>query len=511
MTRSRSLRHAALISSVAVGVMLAASAQAKPVKHHAVPAGPTKTELELKAQVDALKAEVQALESRLDSQTQATQSQAQAAQAQAAQAQAQAQAAQTTAQAAQTQVAAAQDKIETLPDVVKKDVAAATPKPGWWGDTKVGATVFANVSGVNNFSNGVRQTNSGVDYNIKRMYLSVDHKFNSVFSANLTTDFTYNNSVTEPQSTSTDPSGCPAATANTVSAPACSSVAATQLYIKKAYLQAHLSDALNIRAGAAELPWVPFVESLYPYRYVENMLIDRTKYGTTTDWGLHVFGRFGDDKTNVSYQVSAVDGFGYKHPAIGGTQPVSNDVDVEGRVSATYNHFTAAIGGYEGKLGKDIVGTPTYNTAERFDALLAYVDHKIRLGGEYFYAKHWNDVTQANALLTNTSEGFGLFGSYNFTDKLALFGRYDYVEPQRFTAPSFKDNYFNFGMSYAPIVRYDDKADPNHLKPIKVIDLALVYKREAVDSGLFSTSNGIIGGSVHGTYDELGLFSYVNF
>jgi hypothetical protein len=154
------------------------------------------------------------------------------------------------------------------------------------------------------------------------------------------------------------------------------------------------------------------------------------------------------------------------------------------------------------------VGTPTYNNAQRFDAVIAYVDRKIRLGGEYFYAKDWNDVTQSNTTLTNTSQGYGVFGSYNFNDRVAVFGRYDYVEPQRNTAPNLKDNYFNFGVSYAPIVKAAAKpAD----RPAKVLDFALVYKREAIDDGLLSTSNGVLGGSVHGTYDELGLFSYWNF
>ncbi len=34
----------------------------------------------------------------------------------------------------------------------------------------------------------------------------------------------------------------------------------TNVYIKKAYVQAKLSDALVFRAGSADLPWVPFVE-----------------------------------------------------------------------------------------------------------------------------------------------------------------------------------------------------------------------------------------------------------
>ena len=461
------LKRATLTNGAALGVLLAvglgAGAQAKPVKHHHVKAaaGPSRAELELKAQVDALQTQVHALEGRLDAQAQAqqqTSAQAQAASTQAA-------AAQTQAVAAQTQAQAAQSQIETIPGEVKSEVAAATPKPGWWANTTVGGRVFADVSGINNFSNGVRQPNSGVDYDIKRFYLIFDHKFNDVFSANLTTDFTYD------------------------SGPA----AATQLFIKKAWLQAKVNDALIFRAGANDLPWVPFVENLYGYRFVENTLIDRTKFGTSTDWGLHAFGSLADGI--VSYQVSVIDGEGFKKPATGIANR-TDSVDVEGRLSATYDHFTIGVGGYDGKLGHDVVGTPTFNTAQRFNAVVAYVNDRFRLGGEFFWAKNWNDVTQVNPLLTNTSEGYSAFGAFNFTPKIAIFGRYDYVTPQRNTAPDFHDNYFNVGIDY---------------KPIKPIDLALVYKRDAVDDGLFSTSNGVIGGSTRGTYDEIGIFSQYSF
>jgi hypothetical protein len=48
-------------------------------------------------------------------------------------------------------------------------------------------------------------------------------------------------------------------------------------------------------------------------------------------------------------------------------------------------------------------------------------------------------------------------------------------------------------------------------KPIKAIDLALVYKRDRANNGFLSTSNGTIGGVNKGTYDEIGLFTQVAF
>lgn len=455
----------ALVAGAALGVLAAsafgADAQTKTPRHrHAHAEAVSGEVVELRQEVQELKSEVHLLEGRLDSQAQAQQQ----TQAQAQSAQTEAQNAQTQAQAAQAQAQSAQSQIETIPTQVAAQVVKDRPKPGWEANTTLGATIFADVSNINNRADGVPTPQSGTDFDIKRLYLQVDHRFNDVFSANATTDFVYD-----------------------------SGTSATQLIIKKAYLQAKLSDALIFRAGAADLPWVPFVEKLYGYRYVENVLIDRTKFGTSTDWGLHALGSLAGGIIN--YQISVIDGSGYKKPAIGNTNR-TDAVDVEGRVSATYDHFTLAVGGYEGKLGKDVTGTPTFNTAQRFDLLAVYANDRFRIGGEYFWAKDWNDVTQANPAKTNVSDGYSVFGSFNFTPKIAAFGRYDYVKPQRTTAPTFNDNFFNVGLSYSPI---------------KPLDFALVYKRDTVNNGLFTTADGVIGGVHTGTYDEIGVYTQVKF
>jgi nucleotide-binding universal stress UspA family protein len=461
-----------LIGSVAVSAVLAfgmaGSAAAKPAKHHhKAAAGPSETEVSLRSEVDTLKAEVQTLEHRLDAQAAGqaqTQAQIQSAQAQAQQAQAQ-------AQAAQTQVAAQQSQIETIPAEVEAKTKKYEPLlKGWFNNTKVGMTVFADGSYIDNQNDGKKNSKSGVSYDIKRAYISIDHKFNDTFSANFTSDFTYD-----------------------------STTKATQLYIKKAYLQANLlGDQFVVRAGSADLPWVPFVEGLYGYRYVDHVLIDNYSFGTSADWGVHVLGNLMDN--HLGYALSVVNGNGYKIASTG-TVNRTNDVDVEGRVNVNYDHFTVAVGGYDGKLGKDVVGTPTFHTAERFDVIGAYTDSRFRVGVEYLWAKYFSDVTQPVQAKTNTAEGVSAFGSWFFTPKFSIFGRYDWLKPQEDTNNSFHSNFYNVGLSY---------------KPIGPLDFALVYKHDSVINGLLSTQNGTIGtlaanlkGS--GDYDEVGIFTQVKF
>ena len=431
------------------------------------------------AQIRALTAQVQALTARLDADeaanSQTTQA-AQAASAQAANAQAVAAAAQTQAataltqsQTAQTQVASVQESVPPLEKAIKT---------GWFADTKISGKAFFNVSNIRQRSTDLagRTTDNiqdGTQTELKRFYVGVDHKFNDIFSANITTDFRYN-----ANGTSKD----------------------VLVYVKKAFVQAKLNDAFAVRIGAADLPWVPFVEGLYGYRFVENTLIDRTKFGTSTDWGVHVLGSFG--RGLVSYQLSAVDGAGYKT-----LSRSSNTIDLEGRVSLNpIKEVTLAVGGYTGKLGKSNDTVNVEHRATRFNAVAAYTNKRVRAGLEYFSAKNWNNIQTAPlpgvpvATANDSAHGWSAFGSFAFTPQISAFGRYDWVKPTKnsiaLTDGPVKDHYFNVGFDY---------------KPIPPLDFALVYKRDRANNGFISTSNGTIGGLDRGTYSEIGLFGQLAF
>jgi hypothetical protein len=439
-------RKNTLLASVALGaVVMSLCGTAEAAPRHARRAQASGAIAGQAAEIKALRDQVQALTDRLNAQDAAQQ----AVQAQAAQAQA-------TAQAVQAAQASAQDDIESIPSQVNMAVASIPkPKKSWAEDTSISGRMYYNLSNVEAKSNGTKTTPTGTGFDIKRFYVGIDHKFNDMFSANVTTDFQYS-----------------------------SAISSTEVYLKKAYLQAKFSDALVVRAGSADLPWVPYAEDIYGYRYVENTLIDRDKFGTSADWGVHASGKVGPI---ISYAVSVIDGAGYKAPLR------SKGMDVEGRVSAKIDKINLAVGGYTGKLGKDVEGVHTFHSASRLNALAAYVDPKFRVGAEYFTATNWNNVLTAGK---DKAEGYSVFGGYNVTDRIGVFGRYDWVKPNKDTANSKKDNYFNLGVSYTPV---------------KIVDLALVYKRDKIDNGTLATSNGTIGGSNSGTYDEVGLFGQLRW
>jgi hypothetical protein len=431
------------------------------------------------SEIQELTSEVKALTARLDAdeaaQQGATQA-VQAAQTQAASAQAAAVAAQNQAatalgqsQAAQVQAASAQQAVPPLEKAIKT---------GWFANTTISGKSFLNVSNIHQTSTDLLghttdNVQNGTQTELKRFYIGVDHKFSDVFSANITTDFRYN-----ANGTSKD----------------------VLVYVKKAFLQAKLNPAFAVRIGAADLPWVPFVEGVYGYRFVENTLIDRTKFGTSSDWGVHVLGGLGNGLVN--YQISAINGAGYKT-----LSRSSNTIDLEGRIDVhPVKPIVLAAGGYTGRLGKSNDTVNVNHRAERWDALAAYTDKRVRAGVEYFWAKNWNNITTGAlpnpAPLTpnDKSRGWSAFGSFAFTPKISAFGRYDWVRPTQVvlagTDGAARDRYFNLGVDY---------------KPIAPIDLAVVYKHERTDHGFLSTSNGTIGGLDRGSYNEFGLFGQLVF
>ena len=338
---------------------------------------------------------------------------------------------------------------------------SAAPAGGWWDNTSISGRMYWDFTNITAKNNGVKSSNNGTSFDIKRFYLSVDHTFDSVFSSDLTTDVTYDKGI-----------------------------GVSQVYIKKAYLQAKLDPAFIVRIGSADMPWIPYVEGVYGYRYVENTLVDRIKFGNSADWGLHVLGSLADGMVN--YQFSMVNGAGYKKAATYRTK----SPDFEGRVSLKYQGFQAAVGGYVGHEGVQY-GMTSNHTYTRFDALAAYTANGVKVGVEYFDASNKGAEAQPAGFSTH-GYGYSPFASYTFMPQWTIFGRYDYVKPysQDAAHKAFHNDYYNVGLTYSPA---------------KIVDFSLVYKHDAGSNGYIGDSNGSIGGTAfaagnNGSFNEVGIF-----
>ena len=452
-------------AGVAMGAVLALatgiSAEAATTKHvvkKVAAAAPAVTA----ADVDALRAEIAALKAKLDDVS--------AAQAKVT---ADSEAVEATTDALANSIVAQSNSINTMPAAIEKSTLANLPKTlDWAKGTSVSGRMYFDVSNLTQKTNNVKVPATGTGFDVKRFYVGVDHKFDDTYSANVTMDARY-------QSTTND----------------------VQVYLKKAYLQAKYDDRLTVRIGAADMPWIPYVEDLYGFRFVDKTLTEnRFTVANSADWGVHTFGKFGPW---ISYAVSAVNGNGYRNPSR------TSGMDIEGRLSAkvptSYGNWSAAIGGYTGRIGKKTEGaTNIYNTAQRFDALVAFESHQMRVGAEYFNAINFvnGGVTTnytpayaaANHVGGDKSEGSSVWASYQVTPTVQVFGKEEFVKPNKavlFPYAVKKDHFFNLGINW---------------EPVKIVDLALVYKRAQTDS-----NNAPTLVPVSATYDEVGLFGQLRW
>ncbi len=314
--------------------------------------------------------------------------------------------------------------------------------------TTVSGKLYVDVSSIDaETASGTKVNPSGLGLDVKRFYLDVNHQFDSVWSADIKLDAGYSSST------------------GTVAS-----------FIKTAFIQAKISPELAIRAGASDMPWIPFDEGLYTYRYVENTLIDRLHFGNSADWGLHVLGKNGI----VSYAASIVNGGGYKNPTR------SKGMDVAGRLSIEpAKGLTFAVGGYSGKLGKDSYSAPATRTASRYDLLVNYAGPQFSLGAEYFSENDWGYTASASS---DKGDGYSVFAKAKLSDPWWVFGRWDDVKTSKTLHPDMKENYFNVGIEWVAI---------------KGVNLALVYKYDHIDNPASATQTA--------KYDEVGLFAQAAF
>jgi hypothetical protein len=331
-------------------------------------------------------------------------------------------------------------------------VLAAEP-----GQTTVGGRGFFDLTSIDETSDGVKTDASGIGVDVKRFYIAVDHQFDKTWAANVTTDFNYVSNDSE-----------------------------TNLFVKKAYVEGNFNKAFKLRLGSADVPLVPFVEGLYGNRYIENVLVEHLSLEASADYGLHALGEFGGGKAH--YAVSAITGNGYKNPSRSETLDLDSRIDFE-----PVDGLTLALFYRTGKRGQDKESVTTFHTAERSEILAAYVKPKFRLGAEYFQADNWNQVLSP---LSDTADGYSVWGTYNVKETVSVFARYDSANPSKDLAPALENTYYNVGVA---------------IKPVAKVDLAFVYKQDKVDNGIYKTSNGTIGGVSSGKHDELGVWVQVSY
>ena len=401
-------------------------------------------------------------------------------------------------------------------------------------NTTVGGVAFFDLSSISQQQGQANGTSpsvapSGTGFDVKRLYLTVDHTFNDVWSADLTTDAQYASSTTlvtgatitctggaKPTGT-TCPTGSSVASVTAATTSVNTGGSVTEVMVKYLYLTAKLNDAFIVHLGSYATPWIQYTDGLTGYRWVEKGMTDRLSLSdSSADWGLNASGSFANNL--LSYSASVTDGGGYKNPTR------TEHVDFEGRItSKPFSWLDVGVGYYNGHLGQVTAandGFPT-NTASRWDGLVSFNFRGLRLTGEYIDATNYKTVNSVAAGLFGTQDvvassltgtlnrdvakGYSVLASYAYNASWNVFTRYDDINLSENVLPGLKDRFYDAGIDY---------------KPLKALDVALVYKVELVDNGAATIgsadANGsyTIGGATstaNGKFREIGLYAQFKY
>ncbi len=333
-------------------------------------------------------------------------------------------------------------------------------KPAEFPANKFGIRVFADVSSRDNEdkATGIKSNDSGVGVDVKRTYFTFTHNFDKQWSAQFQSD------IGDQGARRYD------------------------VFVKKAFVQYAYKPTATFRLGAADTPWIPYVEGLYGLRYLEQTITDRLSFGSSAEWGFHVLG----NSPVWGYYFTVGNGRNYSNPTR------SKTVDFEGRVSFTpLPGLNLAVGGYSGKRGLETDSVKAKHTATRTDALVAYNNDKFRIGGEWFQADNWNTVT---SVAGDKSDGFSGWGQFNINPTWSVFGKYESAKPSKDLKPNLKETYYNAGLQW---------------RLNKAFAASLIYKHDEVEGGTFSTGNAGTVGSVNarskGEFSEIGIYTIYDF
>jgi hypothetical protein len=274
-------------------------------------------------------------------------------------------------------------------------------------DTTLSTQIFVNASQLDRV--GVDTADEGLAIDLKRTFVTLDHRFNDRWSAQITTDVQWNRN--------SDP---------------------TDVWVRHAYLQRSFGQGSWVRLGNAPLPWIQQESLREGFRYVDPGLIARTKMGAPADYGVHGQYRSGA----LVYAASVITGGGFQKPRLG------NRADVEARVGWTpVKGVELAAGGYRGTRAQDAGSKPHEHTTQRWNAMASWVGERGRAGAQYFRAEDWTRITKPGS---DDQRGWSAWSSYQFAPQYGVFARYDETRMSLDIDPITRERYHQLGVEWKP-------------------------------------------------------------
>jgi len=198
-------------------------------------------------------------------------------------------------------------------------------------------------------------------------------------------------------------------------------------FLKYAYLDGNVADWLHLRAGQLQTPWVSFLNWAYGYRFITKPFSDRYGFNASSDMGLAALGYF--PKGYGSYFLGVYNGEGFKAGEINSGKAGHIRVSVA-PIQAVESMKQLSLSGHF-RYAKPDPDLETVDT--QYGGLLHYryrinENLKLNFGFEYEIreVQPFRDATSDQIV---NSMGYSMFMDFDFYRGLALFARYDFLDP----------------------------------------------------------------------------------
>lgn len=198
------------------------------------------------------------------------------------------------------------------------------------------------------------------------------------------------------------------------------------VYLKYGYLELKgFWTGFKLRLGQAGLPWVPFEEKLWGYRYISKVMPDLAKKLTSTDMGL--FAIYDLPNGYGTFECAGVNGTGYHkvednkfkdfHGRLTIIPVPASDVLKGLKISGFASH---------GYADEDV-------TRQRLIGNLFYAYDFLSVGGTFLAATD-ESLDTLGTIAETKSQGYSVYCTINFgklmqKDNCGIFARYDNFDP----------------------------------------------------------------------------------
>lgn len=211
----------------------------------------------------------------------------------------------------------------------------------------------------------------------------------------------------------------------------------TNVFLKYAYVEGKFSDALQVRLGLSNTPWIGYEEKLWAHRYVAQVVTDFFKMDDSADYGVGFKGKVMDDM--VEYWITYSNGGGYGKPN------ASKAMDLSGRFTVhPIEGMDISAGFRSGYRGNKTFNAVNPIKEDLTQGLISYgEDDEWRVGGDFVQR-----VKKDNVATTQTDTIYNIWGWARF-DEFGIFGRYDNMKSTPFgSAISAKTAHYIAGIEY---------------------------------------------------------------